>query len=279
MIFKKKPPKPKKRRLEKRTFEEPKKRIEFKRGRRKKYRLGKGLKVILAAILIFLVGAAAFVIYEYEQPSSANTMKGEHNILLLCVDPTEDNGTEGMGSVDMAFAVYVVDGDVKNVTSIYPGGMRSSNLTEPAELGTGNMLLHDSLYGVSTEEGAQQAQEIVEYNTGIKTDAVVMITPDAVNAILAAVGPVEVNGEKQTITDSMGYIRNMTEEANSTETRGEAVHNLMDPIINATANNPVTYLNLANVAMDQYNQGNIRVVPSDLIAHFAASKGIKSIIG
>ena len=141
------------------------------------------------------------------------------------------------------------------------------------------MLLHDSLYGVSTEEGAQQAQEIVEYNTGIKTDAVVMITPDAVDAILAAVGPVEVNGQKQTITDSIGYIRNMTEKADSTETRGDAVHDLMDPIINATENNPVTYLKLANVALDQYNKGNIRVVPSDLVAHFAATKGINSIIG
>jgi hypothetical protein len=278
MILKKKPPKPKRRTLERRTFEEPKKRIEFKRGRRKKYRLGKGLKLILVAVLIFLLGAAAFVIYEYEQPSSVNTMKGEHNILLLCVDPTEDNGTEGMGSVDMAFAVYVVDGNVKNVTSIYPGGLRSSNLTEPPELGTGNMLLHDSLYAVSTEEGAQQAQEIVEYNKGIKTDAVVMVTPDAIDALLTAVGPVEVNGQNQTITDSIGFIRNMTEEKNSTEKRADAVHSLMDPILNAAEDDPTIYLNLANVAMDQYNKGNIRVVPSDLVAQFAVTKSVHSII-
>lgn len=235
----------------------------------------KGLKIVLAVVLILLAAAAAFIVYEYEQPGSTNVMKGTHNILLLCSDPTEDQGTEGLGSVDMAFAVTVVDGSVKNITSIYPGGLRSPTYTEPSNLGTGKLLLHDSLYGVSTEEGAKRAQEIVEYNKGIKTDAVVMTTPDAINALFAAVGPIEVNGKNQTITDSIGYIRNMTEEPGSTETRGPAVHDLMDPLIQAAESNPATYAKLASVVLNQYSQGNIRVVPSDLITQFAIANGLK----
>lgn len=235
----------------------------------------KGLKIVLAVVLILLAAAAAFIVYEYEQPGSTNVMKGTHNILLLCVDTSENQGTEGMGAADMAFAVTVVDGSVKNITSIYPGGLRSATYTEPSNLGSGMLLLHDSLYGVSTEEGAKRAQEIVEHNKGIKTDAVVMTTPDAVNALFAAVGPIEVNGENQTITDSIGYIRNMTEKANSTETRGVAVHDIMDPLIQAAESNPATYAKLASVVLDQYNKGNIRVVPSDLITQFAIANGLK----
>ncbi|MBP2044784.1 DUF4012 domain-containing protein, partial [Methanobacterium aggregans] len=148
-----------------------------------------GLKKGLVVMLILLAAVAAFIVYEYEQPGETNVMRGNHTILLLCDDPTEDQGTQGIGSVDMAFAINLVDGNVKNTTAIYPGGLRHPTAAEPSSLGSGKLLLHDSLYGVSTEEGAQQAQEIVEYNKGIKTDAVVMITPDAVNALVSAAGP------------------------------------------------------------------------------------------
>ena len=48
------------------------------------------IKKILLLIILILIGlAAAFVIYQYEQPASTNVMKGEHTILLLCVDPSE----------------------------------------------------------------------------------------------------------------------------------------------------------------------------------------------
>jgi len=235
----------------------------------------RSLIIVLCVVLILVAAVAGFVAYEYEQPASTNVVKGTHNILLLCDDPTEDQGTEGIGSVDMAFAVTVVDGKVKNITSIYPGGLRSATYTEPSELGSGMLLLHDSLYGVSTEEGAKRAQEIVEHNKGIKTDAVIMATPDAINALFAAVGPIEVNGKNQTVTDSIGYIRNMTEVPGSTETRGPAVHDLMDPLIKAAESNPATYAKLASVVVDQYSKGNIRVVPKDLITQFAVANGLK----
>ena len=79
------------------------------------------IRILLLIILILIGVVAAFVIYQYEQPASTNVMRGDHTILLLCVDPSEER--PGLGGVDMAFAVHVVDGDIKNMTSIYPGGM------------------------------------------------------------------------------------------------------------------------------------------------------------
>lgn len=233
------------------------------------------LKILILLVLVVISGAAAFI---YESQSSGK-FAGNYNVLVLCNDPTEDTGTEGIGSVDMAFAVKIQDSKVTNVTAIYPGGKRSQTYTEPSSLGSGMLLLHDSLYGVNTTFGAQRAQEIVEYNSGIKTDAVLMITPDAVNALLAVIGPIKVNGTQINVTDSIGFIRDNTETANSTETRGAATESLMQPIIDAAKNNPATYINLVKVAIEQYNQGSIRVVPADLITQFAVSSGLKSILG
>lgn len=236
-------------------------------------------KLLIVVVLLLIAGASA-VFYEYEQSVSAvGNLNGSYNVLLLCDDPTEDNGTEGIGSVDMAFVLNVTDGKVMNVTTIYPGGLRSAVYTEPTDLGSGMLLLHDSLYGVNTTFGAERAQEIVEYNKGIKTDVVVMVTPDAVDALLAAVGPIEVNGQNQTITDSIGYIRNMTEQSTSTETRGEATSSIMNPIISAAEGNPTIYFNLAKVAIEQYHSGNIRVVPEDIVTQFAVDLGMKSLLG
>lgn len=232
-------------------------------------------KIFLVVLLVLIGGATAFI-YEFQSSSKFN---GSYNILLICVDPTENNGTEGMGACDMAYAINITGGKLVNMTPVYPGGKRSQIYTEPSELGSGMLLLHDSLYGVNTTEGAARAQEIVEYNTGITTDAVVMINPNAVDALLAAMGTIEVDDNTVTISDSIEYIRNMTEKENSTATRGESVESIMGPIINATQNNPFTYANLAKVALEQCNEGNIRVMPESLITEFAISTGLKSLWG
>ena len=234
----------------------------------------KSLKIFLAAVLIVVAGVAAFAIYTYEQPSTTNTMKGTHNILLLCDDPTEDNGTQGIGSVDMAFAINVVNGSINNVTPIYPGGMRHPTAAEPSVLGAGKLLLHDSLYGVSTEKGAQRAQEIVEYNTGIKTDAVIMMTPTAVDAFINVIGPIYVDGYGYVSNNSIEFLRDEQNPGNMT--RGAAVESIMNPIFNATKDKS-KYLALAKVALMEYSDGNIRVVPSDLVSQFAVANGLKLI--
>lgn len=226
-------------------------------------------------MLVVASGATA-LFYGLNQTTEFN---GSYNILLLAVDTTENQGTEGLGACDMAYVLNIVNGSVKKITPIYPGGMTSPTYTEPSQLGSGMLLLHDSLYGVNTTFGAERAQEIVEYNKGIKTNAVVMITPDAVDALLTAVGPIEVNGTSMSVNDSLGYIRDMTETDTSTENRGNATSELMEPVIKAAKNNPATYISLAKVTIEQYNKGNIRVVPASLITKFTVSMGLNTLLG
>ena len=231
------------------------------------------IKILLIIILVLLASVAAFVIYQYEQPASTNIMKGDHTILLLTADPTEKR--PGVGAVDMAFAVGVHDGSVTNLTPIYPGGMKSASVAEPPEAGTGNMLLHDSLWYADTTADVKNSQEIVQTNTGIKTDAVVIVTPNAVDAILNAVGPINVPGYNGNGTNAaVDFIRSMTEERNSTMSRGNATQLLMKPVL-AAVKDPSKSGALFQVVVQQYSTGNIIVIPSSLMTQFAISKSLK----
>ena len=235
--------------------------------------MGRIIKILLIIILVLIGTAAAFIIYEYEQPASSNVMRGEHTILLLCVDPSEER--PGLGGVDMAFAVQLVDGNIKNLTSIYPGGKMHPTAMEPAGAGTGRLMLHDTLWDADPAVGAKLAQETVQYNTGIKTDAVVMVTPEAIDAFIAAVGPIEVPGEGTVTGNSIEFLR---EEQNSGGmNRSSAVQSIMKPLLKATKD-PTKYAALLQVAIDQYSKGNIVVVPEDLFNQLVISKGINSLI-
>lgn len=229
-------------------------------------------KILLIIILILIGISAAFVIYQYKQPASTNIMKGDHNILLLTADPSEKR--PGVGAVDMAFAIHVVDGNVTNLTPIYPGGMRSATAIEPAEGGGGKLLLHDSLWNADTTADVKNSQEIVETNTGIKTDAVVIVTPEAVDALINSVAPINVPGYGTGNNASIEFIRNVTEGKNSTMSRGDATELLMKPLI-AAAKDPSKSSALFQAVVQQYLKGNIIVIPKDLMTQFAVSKGLK----
>jgi hypothetical protein len=230
-------------------------------------------KILLIIILILIGIIAAFVIYQYEQPESTNVMRGTHTILLLTVDPSEKR--PGLGGVDMAFAVQVVDGNVKNLTSIYPGGMMHPTAMEPSGAGTGRLMLHDTLWDADPAVGAKLAQETVQANTGIKTDAVVMVTPAAIDAFIAAVGPINVPGQGNVTGNSIQFLR--AEQNSGGMNRSSAVQSIMKPILSATKD-PSKYAALSQVAIDQYLKGNIVVVPKELFTQFAISKGINTII-
>ena len=232
------------------------------------------LKILLLIILVLLGIVAAFGIYEYEQPASTNVMKGDHNILVLLADTDEKR--PGIGAVDMAYAIHVTDGDVKNITSIYPGGMVSSTLMEPAAAGTGPLKLNDALWNADTTADAKDAQTVVQENTGIKTDAVVILTPAAVDAVVAAVGPINIPGYGIITNNSIDVIRNLTEKQNSTLSRGAATDLIMKPIL-AAAKDPTKAPGLFSTVFTQYSQGNIVVVPKDLMTQFAISKGLNSL--
>ncbi len=232
-------------------------------------------KIILSIIVLLLVGVSmGYVVYQHERPASENIMKGNHTILLLTADPTEKR--PGIGAVDMAYAVSVVNGSVTKLTPIYPGGMTSKTVMEPAEANSGNgyMKLHDSLWYADTATDVKNAQEIVETNTGIKTDAVVIVTPDAVDALLSSIGPLNIDGFGTGTNKSIDFIRQMTEQKNSTMSRGNATELLMKPVL-AAMKDPSKFSSLSEVAIEQYAKGNIVVYPNDLMTQFAISKGLK----
>ena len=232
-------------------------------------------KIILLIIILLLVGiSAGYVVYQHELPASENIMKGNHTILLLTADPSEKR--PGIGAVDMAFAIGMVNGSVTSLTPIYPGGMTSKTVMEPAAANSGNgyMELHDSLWYADTVSDTKNAQEIVESNTGIKTDAVVIVTPEAVDAILFSVGPLNIEGYGNGTNKSIDFIREMSEKKNSTMSRGNATELLMKPVL-AAMKDPSKAPSLYQAAVEQYIKGNIVVVPSSLMTQFAISKGLK----
>ncbi|UTB32794.1 MAG: DUF4012 domain-containing protein [Methanobacterium sp. ERen5] len=232
-------------------------------------------KIIALIIILVAIGiSAGYIVYSnLYQPGTTNVMKGDHTILLMTADPSEKR--PGIGAVDMAFAIGVHDGDITNLTPIYPGGMVSATAMEPAEAnaGGGHLRLHDSLWGADTEADVKNSQEIVQTNTGIKTDAVVIVTPEAVDALLNSIAPLNIPGYTNDTNASIDYIRSVSEGKNSSMTRGDASEVLMKPVL-AAIKDPSKSGSLFQTAVQQYLKGNIIVIPKSLMTQFALSKGL-----
>ncbi|BAW31376.1 conserved hypothetical protein [Methanothermobacter sp. MT-2] len=200
---------------------------------------------------------------------------GKKSVLLLCVDPSEPR--PGIGAVDMAFIIKLDNGNITDIKSIYPGQMAHPTATPPPSLkatGVDKWYLHDALWEKDTEKGAKIAQEIVEYNTGEKTDAVVIVTPEAVDAILARIGPVYVEGEGYISGNSIEFLR---EEQKSGYSRGEAVKSLMKALLNATRDRD-KYVSLVDEVVRQNARGTIIVIPQHALIEFLTYIGFEKLI-
>jgi hypothetical protein len=183
-----------------------------------------------------------------------------------------------MGAVDMAFIIKLNDGNITQITPVYPGGMIHPTAPVPAYLqsiGESKLRLHDSLWDNDSEKGVKLAQEIVEINTGQKTDVVMVVTVDAVDAALRAIGPIYVEGLGDVSGNSLQLLR---DEQNTGVSRGDAVQGMMTAILNTTQNDKSKYLTLLNVGVNQYNQGNIYVYPKGAFAQFMIAEGIQKTI-
>jgi len=177
-------------------------------------------------------------------------------------DPTETR--PGPGACDMAFITTVNHSSITNVTPLYPGGMANPTASPPATAaaqGDTKLYLHDTLWWSNTTMDAQLAQQTVQYNTGIKTDGVIIVKTYALDAIVQAVGPINVPGEGTVPdNDSLGFIR---QEQKNGDTRGAAVL-AVGNAIEAALLDPTKSIKLAEVISDQYSKGNIIVVPPSL---------------
>ena len=228
--------------------------------------------IALIILLIIIVSAGIYVSYFYTQ--GKEKFEGNYNVLLLCADPSEPR--PGVGAVDMVFVVNVNQGKIVNMTPVYPGGLAHPTKSPNSELRNyaDKLYLHDSLWSSDVEEGSKIAQEIVEYHTGLKTNLVVIVTPEAIDAMIEAIGPVYVEGQGYVSGNSIEFLRG--EQDNGGMSRGNAVQSLMNGL-KKKAQDPKNRKVLMETASAQYAQGKLYVIPSTVFQEFVIYEGVNSI--
>ena len=223
------------------------------------------LLVILAGIWIMIAGAL------FMTPDLTSESK---DILVLASDKYEQSN----GGVDMAFMVHLENGSLKNYTPIYPGGMSHPTQPAPGGLG-GRMMMHDCLWD-GLDVGMRYAQEIVEANTGMHSDAVILVYDEGLDHIIDSVRPIYINGEESNLSavdmvrqnDAYnGYPGN--ENVQGTMSRGDAVMELAKALANITKD-PDKKNTMIQTALKEYSNGNIVMQPQGSFTKLLATKGI-----
>lgn len=230
--------------------------------------------VIFVLIVILLAGSViAYGAYQGEQPSSANIMKGDHNVFILLTNDEQNPGTQ---VVDMAFSIKLVNGNIGNVTPIYPLGLRSTTLKEPSSYGTGNLLLKDTFWNNDTtqDDADADAQKIVQENTKIKTDAVVIIKYPAAKAFLDAISPVNIPGYGEVgSNNSEAFLKYMTFDVPTSTLKAGETEVVLPPIYKAATSSSKQSA-LVEAGIQQYTEGNIIVIPQNIIPQIVISKAM-----
>jgi hypothetical protein len=233
------------------------------------------IAILISIIALILVVIAGQMFFDH----GGDLTQGEKKILVCAVDQTEER--PGMGAVDMAYIITLENGSVSHYTPIYPHGMRHPTKNEPTEaLNTGardnggKMLLHDALWYNDTDEGVQNVKEIVEYNKSVKLDAVVLVNVEAADAIVKSAGPLEINGTP-TVVNVIDFVREDQHQNNNT--RGQAIITVVEGLSNAVQD-PATRNTMMQMAITQYNKGNIVVWPKGSFIQLLYTKGFNSIV-
>ena len=233
-------------------------------------------KLIIAILLVILIGLLTVIAGAlFLTPDLSAESK---NILVLA----SDKGEQPNGSVDMAFMVHLENGSLVNYTPVYPGGMAHPSQPAPGGL-SGNMLLHDCLWD-GTNQGMDYAKEIVEHNTGMHADAVVIVYSEAMDNIIDSIRPLYVDGEITNLS-AVDIIRANdayngypgSENVQGNMSRGDAVMVLTKAIINATKD-PDKKSTMISKALEEYNKGNIIMKPEGSFTKLLATKGFESLM-
>jgi len=233
-------------------------------------------KLIIAILLVILVGLIASI---YGALNSGSDLSNESkDILILAADKYEQSN----GGVDMAFMIHLENGSFANYTPVYPGEMTHPTQPASSALGGGKMFLHDSLYD-GVEQGMQYAKEIVEYNTNMSADAVVLVYDEGVDNVIDSIRPLKVDGVETNLsaTDIIrendaynGYASN--DWVTGTMSRGDAVMVLVKALAQA-ASDPNKKATMIQAALNEYSKGNIIMQPEGSFTKLLATKGIESI--
>jgi len=233
-------------------------------------------KLIIAILLVVLIGLLASIYGALN--TGPDLSQEDKDILILAADKYEQSN----GGVDMAFMIHLENGSFANYTPVYPGGMTHPTQPASSALGGGKMFLHDSLYD-GVEDGMQYAKEIVEYNTNMTPDAVVLVYDEGVDNVIDSIRPLEVDGEVTNLsaTDIIrendaynGYAGN--EGVTGTMSRSDAVMVLVKALAQAAAD-PDKKATMVKAALDEYSKGNIIMQPEGSFTKLLATKGIESI--
>ena len=118
-------------------------------------------------------------------------------------------------------------------------------------------------------------KEIVEYRTNATVDSVVAVNTQALDAVLAAAAPLEVNGQ---ILNASGIDFIREEDFGHGVSRGDAVMEIVKAAANS-AKDPVKKSAMVNAALDQYSKGNIIMDQEGAFVGLLASKGIETFFG
>ena len=233
-------------------------------------------KLIIAILLVVLIGLLASIYGALN--TGPDLSQEDKDILILAADKYEQSN----GGVDMAFMIHLENGSFANYTPVYPGGMTHPTQPASSALGGGKMFLHDSLYD-GVEEGMQYAKEIVEYNTNMTPDAVVLVYDEGVDNVINSIRPLEVDGKVTNLsaTDIIrendaynGYAGN--EGVTGTMSRSDAVMVLVKALAQSAAD-PDKKATMVKAALDEYSKGNIVMQPEGSFTKLLATKGIESI--
>ncbi|WP_305515215.1 MULTISPECIES: DUF4012 domain-containing protein [unclassified Methanobrevibacter] len=234
-------------------------------------------RLIITILIVVFIGLVAIIAGSLFIGHDNELTQGNKNILVCAIDEGEDR--PGLGACDMAFIVHLENGTLKNYTAIYPGGMTHPNASEPLEAqkqGAGSaLLLHDAFWDEDNDVGMNYAKEIVEYQTNTTIDSVVAINSQALDAILSAAGPLEINGE---ITNASGIDIIREENWGNGVSRADAVMDIVKAAANAASSNPDIKSAMVNAAIDQYSKGNIVMDKKGAFVGLLASKGFESVI-
>lgn len=234
-------------------------------------------KLIIAILLVILIGLLTAIAGSLflSGPDLSNETK---DILVLASDKYEQQN----GGVDMAYMVHLENGSLANYTPIYPGEMVHPSQPAPEGLG-GNLHLHDSLWN-GIDVGIQYAKEIVEYNTGMHPDAVVIIYDEGLDNIIDSIRPFKVDGVETNLsaTDIIrendnyaGYPGNENVQGNMS--RADAVMVLTKALSNASKD-PTKKSAMVQAALDEYQKGNIIMQPEGSFVKLLATKGFENIV-
>ena len=233
-------------------------------------------KLIIAILIVILIGLLASIYGALN--TGPNLTQENKDILLLTADKYEQSN----GGVDMAFMIHLENGSFANYTPVYPGGLTHPTQPASSALGGGKMFLHDCLYD-GVDEGMQYAKEIVEANTNLTADAVVLVYDEGVDNIIDSIRPLKVDGVETNLsaTDIIrendaynGYAGN--EGVSGTMSRSDAVMVLVKALAQAAAN-PDKKATMIQAALNEYSKGNIVMKPEGSFTNLLATKGIESL--